>query len=292
MRPVAISTWQAEANPRRFSPLLARLQVVGFTPLAVLLAGRAGWSGGPARQVHILEVAGSNPAPERLVRKPSAGNRAGAPLPLCAAGRPVPAPALAFSHWRDKPAPAYLDTYARSVWRNATLRERMVHVMRSQEKAKVRELTRNWSPQIRAYLAVTGIFSPAPWCAAFVTWCLLEAGADRKKLPKNAASTYFWWKWAKETGRLKVNEKGAPVYEPERGDLFDWNSDGGGHIGGIYDVVEVKGIVKMLTIEGNTDQAGSREGVAVMNRVRMWNSLARHKRYGIIQIPDELGVGA
>lgn len=174
----------------------------------------------------------------------------------------------------------------------------MVHVMRSQEKANVRELTRNWSPQIRAYLAVTGIFSPAPWCAAFVTWCLLEAGADRKKLPKNAASTYFWWKWAKETGRLKASAAGAPVNEPDRGDLFVWNGDKGGHMGGVVAVQRGRGVggrgvaEVMHTIEGNTDRAGSREGVAVMDRERTWPELRRHKRYGIIQIPDELGVGA
>ncbi len=191
-------------------------------------------------------------------------------------------------HWKDKPAPAYLGKWARSKWAEASLKERALYVARSQEEAKVREVTANWSPQIRKYLALTGIFSPAPWCAAFVTWCLVEAGADRKKLPALAASTYWWFVWAKQTKRLKVDKRGRPVNDPERGDLGGWNT-GAGHIFFVLAVDEEKDVA---TLEGNTDNAGSREGVAVKDRVRSWPQLKRHLLHGYIRITDDLGVGA
>ena len=88
------------------------------------------------------------------------------------------------------PKPSYVTTVSAAEWASLPLPERFLHVARSQ--VGVREVTANWSPIIKLYLKVAGVFSPAPWCAAFLTWCLLEAGADRKKLPKFPASTYYW----------------------------------------------------------------------------------------------------
>ncbi len=202
-----------------------------------------------------------------------------------------PAPAPTWTHWRDKPAPDYVSNFASVIWRNASLAERAVHVARAQLDKGVQELSPNWSPDIRRYLAVTGIFRPAPWCAAFVTWCLIEAGADRKKLPALAASTYWWYVWAKQTKRLRVDTKGKPANAPRRGDLAGWNS-GTGHIFIVREVVRrVDGGPKVGTIEGNTNRAGGREGVAVMERTRTWPELARHTRYGFIAITNDLGVG-
>lgn len=152
--------------------------------------------------------------------------------------------------------PAYVTTVSASQWANLDLSERVLHVARSQ--VGVREVTANWSPVIKVYLKVAGVFSPAPWCAAFVHWCLLEAGADKKKLAKFPASTYYLYAWAKSTGRL--------MSAPKRGRLFVVNGAKGGHTGFVRSVESPW----IETIEGNTNKAGSREGVATMDKERNW----------------------
>ena len=170
------------------------------------------------------------------------------------------------------PKPAYVKRLTDEQWRNLPLPERALHVARAQLDLGVREVTSNWGPAIRLYLAVVGLFTPAPWCAAFVTWCLLEAGAVRQKLPKLAASTYYWWLWAKQNGRLHT--------APARGMGAVWNGKGGGHI---MFVAQVLGNA-IRTIEGNTDDKGGREGVKVAERQRFVSSFKSYPRWGFIDL--------
>lgn len=181
-------------------------------------------------------------------------------------------------HWRDIPRPAFVKTLTPDEWRNADLNERFLHVMRSQERLGIREVTENWGPAIKAYLAVAGVFGPGPWCAALVTWALVQAGADRKKLPKFAASTYFWWKWA--------NDNELTIAFPVRGSLGVQNGAKGGHIWAILD-----GNPRFATIEGNTNPGGSREGYGVFERKRSAASMMGHPRRAFIRLPNSLGVG-
>lgn len=169
------------------------------------------------------------------------------------------------------PKPSYVTTVSAAQWASLPLPERFLYVARSQ--VGVREVTANWSPVIKLYLKVAGVFFPAPWCAAFLTWCLLEAGADRKKLPKFPASTYYWWSWAKANGRL--------LNAPSRGRLIVVNGAKGGHIG----VVRAVDGALVETIEGNTDDKGSREGIKVADRTRMWRRyLDQYPRHGFISL--------
>lgn len=185
--------------------------------------------------------------------------------------------------WRSKPRPTYIgdNTMSAVNWAKGSIMERALAVARSQERNGVREITANWSPAIRLYLRVCGIFVPAAWCAAFVAWCLLEAGADRKKLTKYLASTYFWWKWAVDNKRT--------VTHPTRGCLFVWNNANGGHIGFVLQTLKNG---RFATLEGNTDDRGSREGVKVADRIRSMADLRKNKRWALITIPDWLGESA
>lgn len=186
-----------------------------------------------------------------------------------------------FKTWKEKPCPSYLGQWHIDRWANAPLSERALWVMASQEGTA--ESPANWGPKVSLYLRAAGVLSPAPWCAAFLTWALLEAGADRKKLPKFAASTYFWWKWAKENRRLILD--GAKIV---RGNFGVWHGQGGGHI---FAVVKPAAAYWAETLEGNTNKAGSREGRFVMRRERSWAQMASYPRYGWIAIDDRLGVG-
>jgi hypothetical protein len=151
-------------------------------------------------------------------------------------------------------------------WTHASLAERCLHLARAHERMGVREITQNWGPWVKAYLAVAGWKSPAPWCAAFVYYTLVTAGADKVKLWKYPASTWWLAQWARETGRLSKT--------PKRGRAFFWNTGKSGHTGW---VASLDG-PRFDTIEGNTDRAGSREGDGVYSRVRTVQDLERNSK--------------
>lgn len=193
-------------------------------------------------------------------------------------------------HWRDKPKPDYVRTMSQHVWRNASLAERTVHVLNA--VLGVREVGWNWGARVKEFLAAAGVFVPAPWCAALLTWALREAGADRRKLPKYPASTYFWWAWAKDCGRLQS------VYSGDRGDFVVGNS-GSGHIVAIRAVLDNSDgdprdgdFTHYSTLEGNTNAQGSREGHQVARRTRTPGWARSYKRHGVIRIDDDLGLVA
>ena len=192
------------------------------------------------------------------------------------------------TYWRDKPKPSYVTTLDLISWRNASLAERTLHVAASQ--VGVREVGENWGMKVKMFLASAGILSPAAWCAAFLTWCLLQAGADRKKLPRFAASTYYWYQWA------AVND--LIVNRAVRGCFGVQNGAKGGHIWCITkdserQVVHGNEVVHVFeTIEGNTNEGGSREGVGVFRRKRTEESMKAYPRFAFIAIPDSLGVGS
>lgn len=189
-------------------------------------------------------------------------------------------------HWRDIPRPAYIgdNIMTAEYWaREASLAERIAAVARSQERAKVKEIRENDGPQVRLYLKVAGVFSPSPWCAAFLDWCAEQAGADPRKLAKFPASTFFLWDWAKKNDLLR-----DPATGMKKGDWFVWNNTGGGHCGVVMSKLENG---SFSTIEGNTNDKGSREGVMVMQKLRSLAALKGNKRWAIIRIPDSLGVG-
>lgn len=162
-------------------------------------------------------------------------------------------------------------------WKNASLAERTVHLARAYQRLGVRETTANWGPWVKLYLATAGLFSPAPWCAAFVYHVLLESGADPKRLWKLPASTWSLATWAKANSRLHSVGK--------RGDLFVWSS-GRGHCG----IVVKRDGLAYTTIEGNTDRKGGREGDGVYERERTVALLKAAAKGGIWGFVDTRGL--
>jgi len=132
----------------------------------------------------------------------------------------------------------------------------------------------NWGPFVESLLRRAGLNTPAPWCAAFVSWCLLEAGANNKALWSHRAATYYLFDWGKKEKRDRA--------KPARGMIFVYNDAGGGHTGFI---TKVKAFGLYLeTIEGNTNDGGSREGYAVCRRTRSVASIKNHARWAFIDI--------
>lgn len=127
----------------------------------------------------------------------------------------------------------------------------------------------NWGHPVQDYLASVGIHFQASWCMAFMYWCFLGAA---KSLGIKTPLT-------KTGGVLKAWQK-APaavkVTDPQPGDIFIQDHGHGlGHTG----IVErVEGDI-VHTIEGNTNDTGSREGYEVCRRTRKRSSIIGYLRY-------------
>jgi len=92
-----------------------------------------------------------------------------------------------------------------------------------------KETAPNDSILIRAWLRRCGVDKPAPWCAAFASWCLED---------RNMA------------GALKLGRSFPETHEPQPGDLMYFATDdrGHGHVGVVVDVLPTL----VLCIEGNS----------------------------------------
>jgi hypothetical protein len=115
----------------------------------------------------------------------------------------------------------------------------------------------NRGPQVNEYLKSVGWGPGAPWCAAFVYWCIRGAARDAgaRDVPfVRTAGCGVIEAWAKERD---IYERGRP----EPGDVF---LRGTTHTGF---VTAVRGNV-FDTIEGNTNIGGSPEGIGVFRRTR------------------------
>lgn len=134
----------------------------------------------------------------------------------------------------------------------------------------VRETKRNSGPELKKFWEATsypdGMADAQPWCAAFAAWCVREAGrADGwlNKAETNRLRSAAVKDWVKDALRLGwvVFGPGDPVRFPQAGDIVVFNFS---HIG----IVTGRGGYDVQTIEGNTNEAGEREGKFVMRRER------------------------
>jgi hypothetical protein len=172
----------------------------------------------------------------------------------------------------DKPRPSYVTSLSDKQWAEAAVHERALHVARG--LVGVREVGANAGTWVGRFLAAVGLGTGYSWCAAFVYYCLITAGADPAKLPpkRQAAGVINWRAWAARENRLGDY--------PERGKLFFWLDQGQGHIG----FCRLGEGLDFSTIEGNTNQKGSREGDGVYTKERNRSDLAGHQYYGFINL--------
>ena len=126
----------------------------------------------------------------------------------------------------------------------ATVLEREIGVMEEPPGS-------NDGVRVREYLASAGIHDPSPWCAAFVNWGCLQAGK-----PGFGAWTPSW------------AQSNLEIEEPRRGAWGLVWYDRLGRYGHIFVVTEVFNNGMLQTVEGNTNNDGSREGTGVFRRIR------------------------
>ncbi|MCP5158607.1 MAG: CHAP domain-containing protein [Gammaproteobacteria bacterium] len=129
----------------------------------------------------------------------------------------------------------------------------------------------NRGARVEEYLASTGLAGGYPWCAAFVYWCFAQAarelGADNPCI--NTAGVLDHWNRAGQAGIRRITHAQAEadplLIQPGMIFILDTGDPGGAGHTGLVERVEGG---KLVTIEGNTNQAGGREGIGVFRRDR------------------------
>lgn len=123
----------------------------------------------------------------------------------------------------------------------------------------------NWSKDLTkgvpVYLKSVNINFPASWCMAFVYWCVQSACAELKKTNPLIKTGGVMFQWNTISSAFKFSNLNA--LKP--GDIFIMDHGHGlGHTGMIESVEGDK----INTIEGNTNDTGSREGFEVCRKQR------------------------
>jgi peptidoglycan hydrolase-like protein with peptidoglycan-binding domain len=129
----------------------------------------------------------------------------------------------------------------------------------------------NRGDKVEQYQASVGVDPGEPWCAGFVYWCFTKAGANlgvvnpMKEKKCRTGSVVDLWDRANANG-VKIVTHDAAFADPslvEPGMVFVITmTSGHGHTGLVARVVGNG----LETIEGNTNDGGSREGIGVFRR--------------------------
>lgn len=138
----------------------------------------------------------------------------------------------------------------------------------------VREVPKgsNWGPSIKVYLNSVGVKAPAPYCAAFVHFCLSKAGIP---------NTITAWSPTAHNSKNIVYFKNIWSKDPEPGDVFTLWFPKFRRIAhtGFFDSKVNNSIYK--SVEANTNEAGSRDGDGVYRKYRSFKatySITRWKK--------------
>ena len=173
----------------------------------------------------------------------------------------------------------------------------------------VRERSSNAGPAIEKYLSYVGLPKGNPWCAAFVCWVFGQVGVDNPRTGWSPAlfpdNKVIWRKKEnlyKEPGirnqesRLIQKIPNTPFQSlktpgntlstdkreeliPRSGDVFGLYFPDKKRIAHVGFVDQWLGDW-LITVEGNTNDPGSREGDGVYRKRRQVGSLDRVARYG------------
>lgn len=156
------------------------------------------------------------------------------------------------------------------------LRQKLTAIAKSQVGVREEPKNSNTGGMVRKYQSATSLDGTGwPWCAAFVCWCIREwgkypdvlealrmtAGQFEAWRPKTAVA-YGFDGWALRNGLLLHNENVHPGgLVLHTGDIVTYDFS---HIG----LIETDKADTLHTIEGNTDEAGGREGGGVYQKRR------------------------
>jgi hypothetical protein len=142
---------------------------------------------------------------------------------------------------------------------NEMLAKKIIEIAASQVGQCEKPKGSNWGEPVQSYLKSVGITFPAAWCMAFVYWTFQKACAQlsvANNLIKTGGVLDAW---------NRVDKKYKSEI-PVVGSVFIMQFSGGrGHTG----IVESYDARFIYTIEGNTNDEGSREGYEVAKKKRL-----------------------
>lgn len=150
-----------------------------------------------------------------------------------------------------------------------TLQEKALEIAITQIGVQEDPGHKNKGKQVEKYLAAVGLGPGYSWCMAFDYWCFNEAAEKmgRKNPLYKTGGVMEQWRQKKAEFR---------VVTPQPGDIFIMDMGHGlGHTG-IVEKVEEDVI---HTIEGNTNDEGSREGYEVCRRIRQRSKIFGYLRF-------------
>ncbi len=135
----------------------------------------------------------------------------------------------------------------------------------------VREVTNNSSVDIDQYLEHVGFHKPVAWCAAFVSWNLSEVGVDNPCSawsPNYAKKKDVIWKHKnRHNPKLKLGDVCTFYYASLK------------RVGHVGFYINTTRSGNFITIEGNTNNGGSRTGDGVYLRKRRPSKVYAVSRY-------------
>jgi hypothetical protein len=145
-----------------------------------------------------------------------------------------------------------------------TLSQRSLEIALSQNGVQEMPKGSNKGPDVEKYLKSVGLGGGYAWCMSFVYWCVQQAATEmgiKNPLVKTGGVMVQW----NSTTCRKVPKTG----NVQPGDIFIMQfGHGTGHTGFVMKVENNA----VYTIEGNTNDDGSREGYEVAKRVRPLSS--------------------
>lgn len=124
----------------------------------------------------------------------------------------------------------------------------------------------NKGPKVNQYLASVGLEPGLYWCAAFVYWCFDTASAKLNRANPLVKTGHVMSHWNKTTGKriLAADAADNPsLVKP--GHIFILNTGGSAGHTGLVEKIE-GGFIH--SIEGNSNNSGSRNGIGVFQLQR------------------------
>jgi hypothetical protein len=156
-------------------------------------------------------------------------------------------------------------------------RSELVDVFTSQ--LGVREATgRNDGVSVESYLAYVGFGRGNAWCAAFVSWSHGQIGVGS---PRSAWSPSLF-----PPKNLIYSKAGVNVRQAIPGDVFGIYFSNLGRIAHVGFIAGTKGD-NYITVEGNTNDDGSREGDGVYRKIRPRKTI--NKISSFVDVPSQKG---
>ena len=124
---------------------------------------------------------------------------------------------------------------------------------------------------VNQYLKAVGLQPGYAWCQAFMYWCYNEAAKQLAQVNPTLKTASVAECWNKTVAKMKTTKEAAihDITLIQPGAQFILLFDNGtGHTGMIERVEQTGTSTVLHTIEGNSNNDGSREGYAVVRHTR------------------------